>query len=180
MAKPTRVIERIESDPPQEVTETITYLPNAMDPPVVKWGGQTFQANVPKELTGHEEGHPDATDRTRMNMHLIERARENKFFAVGNQRPKRERNALPTNAQEYRTYIVEWLKDPAIDSADKLIARFAADRTLQATCEVGPDDFERIASVFMPRLADLAKADGLTEGQLAQMWISHGIMQLPW
>lgn len=180
MAKATKVIERIEEDPPQEVIENVTYLPGPMDPPIVKWAGYTFQANVPKQLTGHEEGHPDATERTRMNMHIIERARENKHFQVGSEKKRRDKQALPTNADEYRAYAIEWLKDPAIDSVDALIGRFAQDRNLQQACEVGSDDFERIASLFMPRLGDLAKADGLTEQQIAQVWVNHGIMQLPW
>lgn len=180
MAKQTKVIERIEQDPPQEVTETVTYVPGPMDPSIVKWAGHTFQANVPKQLTGHEEGHPDATERTRMNMHVIERARENKHFSVGGARPKRDKAALPTNADEYLAYAIEWLKDPAIETAEQLIARFAQDRSLQERCEVGSDEFDKLATVLMPRLSELQKADSLTDPQLAQIWVNHGIMQLPW
>jgi hypothetical protein len=160
------------------VTETITYIPGPMDPPVVKWAGYTFQANVPKELTGNAEG----TAREKLNMHMIENARGNNFYKVGsgNSRPRREVSALPTTAEEYRAYMVDWLKDPHIEHAEQLIARFARDHDLQVASEVGADDYAYLATLFMPKLSDLAKADELTEGQVASIWINHGINQLPW
>lgn len=160
----------------ESVTETITYLPGPMDPSSTKWGGIAFHANVAKEITGHAEG----TEREKLNLHLIERARENKHFRVGNSRAKRDPMAAPKTAEEYRAYMVEWLKDPAIDHADTLIARFARDRELQMVCEVGSDDYSYLATLFMPKLHELAHADELTEGQIASLWIGHGINQLPW
>jgi len=76
--------------------------------------------------------------------------------------------------------MIDWIKDPAIEHTDQLIARFACDRELQAICEVGADDYAYLATLFMPRLHDLAKGDELTEGQVASIWINHGINQLPW
>jgi hypothetical protein len=161
----------------EPVTETITYVPGPMDPVHTKWCGHTFQANVPKEITGHAEG----TERERLNMHLIERARENKHFTVGSGRPaRRERNALPKTADEYKAYMIEWVKDPSIDHAAGLIARFTRDRDLQAACEVGSDDFAYLGTLFMPKLHELARADELTEGQVAQLWVNAGFNQLPW
>lgn len=161
----------------EPVTETITYVPGPMDPPHVKWGGHTFQANMAKEITGHAEG----SERDRLNLHVIERARENKHFVVGNARaPRRERSVLPKTAEEYKAYAIEWMKDPSIDHAAGLIARFARDRDLQAACEVGSDDFAYLGTLFMPRLHELAKADELTEGQVAQLWVNAGFNQLPW
>jgi hypothetical protein len=177
MARAPKPIEQGEA-PTEPVTETITYIPGSGDPSSVKWGGHVFQANVPKEITGHLEG----SEREKMNMHLIERARENKTFKVGSAsaRPKRETAALPRTAEEYRAYVIDWLKDPNIEHADQLIARWARDRDLQMACEVGADDYSYIATLFMPKLHELARADELTEAQLSSVWINHGINQLPW
>ena len=166
-----------DTEPAAEpVTETITYVPGPMDPSVVSWGGHKFQANVPKEITGHAEG----SEREKLNHHLIESARNNKHFTIGNAKPKRDPNTLPTTAEGYRAYMVGWIKDPAIETTDQLIARFAKDRALQEACEVGGDDFAYLSTLFMPRLYELAKADELTKEQLGAIWVNHGIMQLPW
>jgi hypothetical protein len=79
----------------EPVTETITYVPGPLDPVTVKWAGHTFQANVPKEITGRADG----SSSEKLNAHLIERARENKSFLVGNARPKREATTLPTRTR---------------------------------------------------------------------------------
>lgn len=158
------------------VTENITYLPGEGDPSTVTWCGHTFRANVPKEVTGNADG----TDREQLNYQLIERARDNPSFKVGDARPRRRAIEIPKTADEYRAYLAAWLQDTSMQHADQLIARFARDRELQAACEVGTDDFSFIATLFMPKLHDMAKADELTEGQVAQLWVNHGINQLPW
>lgn len=166
----------VEEPPVEPVTETLTYLPGDGDPPSVKWAGHTFQANVPKEITGHAEG----TEREKLNLHLIESARGNRHFKVGNERPKRDASSMPRNADEYRAYVVSWLKDAANDHADAMIRRFAKERELRLVCEVGSDDYAFISSLFMPKLHELAKADELTEGQVAQIWLQNGFNELPW
>lgn len=171
-----RLEETDEVAEAKPVTESITYLPGEGDPSTIKWCGHTFQANVPKEITGHAEG----TERDKLNLQLIERARENKHFKVGNVRPKRDLQALPKTAEQYRAYVVGWLQDPSIQHADQLIKRFARDRDLQASCEVGADDYTYLATLFMPKLHELAKGDELTEQQVAAIWIQNGINQLPW
>lgn len=158
------------------VTEAITYIPGDGDPSSVKWGGHVFQANVPKELTGH----PDGTDREKLNHQIIVAADSNKHFKVGNNRPKRDVAALPKTAEQYRAYMVGWLQDPSIQHTNELIARFAKDRELQASCEVGSDDYSFLATLFMPKLHELAEADEFTEQQVAAIWIQNGINQLPW
>jgi hypothetical protein len=159
------------------VTETITYVPGQHDPAHVKWGNFTFQANVPKEVTGN----PDGTSSEKLNHHIIESARNNPCFVVGKDKPaRRDKASAPKNAREYSAYFIDWLKDGHFETAEELIARFAKDRDLQAKCEVGPDDFAYLGTLFNPRLADLAKAEALTEPQVAAIWISHGINQLPW
>lgn len=160
-----------------KVTETITYVPGQHDPVHVPWGGHVFHANVPKEIKGDPEG----SSSEKLNAHIIESARNNPAFVVGKDaKPKRERSALPKNAREYSAYFIEWLKDGHFETVEELVARFAKDRDLQAKCEVGPDDFAYLGTLFNPRLADLAKAEALTEPQVAAIWISHGVNQLPW
>jgi hypothetical protein len=143
---------------------------------MVKWCGHTFQANVPKTITGHAEG----TTAQKLNHHLIESAKENRHFRVGNAKPKREVATMPTTAEGYRAYMVEWLKDPNIQHADDLIARFAKDRELQAICEVGSDDYSYLGTLFMPKLHELARGDELTELQVSTLWAQRGINVLPW
>jgi hypothetical protein len=176
MARANAKVNEEMSAASEPVTETITYVPGEGDPSTIKWCGIVFQANVGKEITGHAEG----SERERLHHHLIESARTNKFFLVGNARVKRDAMGPPKTAEQYRATMIEWLKDPALDHADKLIARFARDRELQAACEVGADDFSYLSTLFMPRLHELAKADELTEGQVASLWLNHGINQLPW
>lgn len=177
MARQPRPIEA-EDAAVEPVTETITYIPGQLDPSVTKWCGITFQANVPKEITGRADG----SDRDQLMFHLIERAKENKHFKVGSgsAKPRREVSGPPKTADQYRAYFVEWLKDPAIERTSDLIARFARDRELHAACEVGAEDFSWMSTLFMPRLHELAKADELTEAQVSSIWINHGFNVLPW
>lgn len=161
----------------KSLTESVTYIPGSGDPNSVTWCGHTFRANIAKDITGH----PGGSERERLNHQLIERARDNKHFKVGQGRaPRRDVLAQPETAEEYRAYMVGWLQDPAIQHADQLIERFAQDRDLQASCEVGSDDFSYLSTLFMPKLHEFAKGDELTEGQVASLWINHGINQLPW
>lgn len=160
----------------EPATETITYVPGPMDPVTAKWCGHTFHANVPKEITGRADG----SERDRLNLHLIERARESKFWSVGNAKPKREAVGMPTTAEQYRAYMVDWLKDPAIEHVEQLIARFAQDRNLRTACEVGSDDYAYLSTLFLPKLHELTHADELNQPQVAAIWISHGFNELPW
>lgn len=175
MAKSAKIADDIEPRS-ESVTETITYVPGEGGPSRTVWGGHTFHANLPKELTGH----PDGTQRERLNMHMIETARASKFWTVGNAKPKRDPQALPTTAMEYRAYMIEWLKDPEIQHAQQLIAHFARDHNLREACEVGTDDYNYLATLFMPKLYELQRSDELSDAQLGSIWINHGINELPW
>lgn len=164
-----------DSAAPEPVTETLTYVPGKDDPAHVVWGGHTFHANIPVELTGHAEG----TSREQLNHKLIESARGNKHFLVGDQKRRRETASIPRTAEEYRAHAIEWLKKP-FEHAEDLIAKLAQERPLQAGCEVGTDDFEYLGSLFMPKLHELTKADELNEHQVASIWMRHGYNVLPW
>jgi hypothetical protein len=141
------------------------------------WAGHTFHANVPKEITGHADGSP----REKLNLTLIEAARTNRFFRVGDAKPVRAPpDALPKTAEQYRAYMVAWVGDPGIQHVDELIARFARDRELQAACEVGTDDYSYLSTLFLPRLHQLAKMDEMNELQVATAWARQGFNVLPW
>lgn len=175
MAKPARSQDTVELPIAGPITTTITYLPVEGDPVTVKWCGVTFHANVPVELTGNPEG----TKREQLNAWMIESAKGNKYYAVGDApRPRATKPAQPTTPEEYRAYMVDWLRG-RFEHVDDLIARFAKDRELQVMCEVGTDDFAYLGSLFLPKLHDLAKADEMTEGQVASAWLRHGVNQLP-
>lgn len=174
--RPQATGELLPESAVEPVTETITYVPGPMDPTSVKWCGHTFNANVPKDITGHAEG----SARDQLNMQLIESARSNKHFTVGNSRPRRDVVAQPKTAEEYRAHMIDWMNNSSIEHADQLIARFAKDRDLQAACEVGSDDYAYLGTLFMPKLHKLAVADALTEAQVSSLWINSGFNQLPW
>jgi hypothetical protein len=174
MARPKSTDEPLPLIEP--VTETITYVPGPGGPASTMWGGITFQANVPQELTGH----PDGNGRERLNYHMIETAKTSKGFVLGNAKRVKSPDALPTTAEQYRAYLVGWLGDPSIQHVDELIARFARDRELQAACEVGTDDYSYLSTLFMPRLHQLAKMDEMNELQVATAWARQGFNVLPW
>lgn len=162
-----------------KIAEMITYTPGQHDPVHVKWGGHTFQANVPKEV----KGDPDGTSTEKLNAQIIELARENPHFVVGDgkdAKPRQTREKAPKDAKGYLAYFVAWLRDGHFETPEELIARFVQDRDLQAKCEIGTDDYARIGELFNPRLADLAKACEMTDQQVASVWVSHGVNQLPW
>lgn len=159
-----------------KVVEQVTYVPGRDDPSYTKWCGHTFQANVAKEIKGDPEG----TTQEKLNAQLIESARNNPHFAVGGKQARRSGAKTPKDAKGYLAYFVDWLRDETFEHPEELIARFARDRDLQAQCEVGADDFARIGELFMPRLADLTKANDISEAQLAAMWVNAGYNQLPW
>jgi hypothetical protein len=166
MAKTPKTAETEDPPTSQMVTDTITYLPGPMDPPVTKWRGHTVHANIPKTVTTHAEH--------------FDNARGNKFFQVGNEPVRRDRMKEPKTPEQYRAYLVDWLKNSGIQHARDLIARFAQDRKLQEACEVGASDYDLIATLFMPRLHELTKSDELSPEQVSAIWIDHGYNVLPW
>lgn len=174
MAKPKTADDTLLLSEP--VTEMITYMPDPTDAPTTTWCGHTFHANVPKEIRGHVDG----TSLERANMRLIEAARTNRFFRVGDAKVEKSASALPTTAEQYRAYMVGWLSDTGIQHVDELIARFARDRELQAACEVGTDDYAYLGTLFMPRLHHLAKMDEMNDLAVASAWARAGFNVLPW
>jgi hypothetical protein len=160
----------------EPVIETVTYVPGPEDKTQAVWCGHTFVANVPKEIKGHANG----TEREKLNAGLIEAARNNPRFVVGSAKPRRDAKKDPVTAEEYRSYFVEWLKLPHYEHAEDLIARLAKDREMQMVCQIGTDDFDFMAALFMPKLHEFAKRDELNDAQLGAVWLRHGYNTLPW
>ena len=138
-------------------TEQVTYLPGEGDPASVKWGGITFHANRPKEIEAHAEGSP-----SQRGMHqLIENARKNKFFHVGefdaaNAVEARESASLPKTSDQYRAHVIGWLSK--MSSEGELDAKWISEESMRGACGVGSDDLEWLGEKIAPKRFELRKA----------------------
>jgi hypothetical protein len=149
--------------PTPEPGEDVTYCPGEGDPPVAKWRGVEFKANLPVRVTRED---------------LIAAARLNRFFRVGATLSPQAPIGAPKTALEYRAYVVDWIK--GCESIDQISAHWAADRQLRFVCEVGPDDISFLGTLVEPKLRALRLAGGLTEMQVAEIWVKHGTLEFPW
>jgi hypothetical protein len=146
------------SEAAQPYTETVTYLPGKEDPPETKWGSITFHANVPKEINAHAEGTPHERA-----MHaIIERARSNKFFHVGEFDAAkavavREKVTPPKTSEQYRAWVVGWL--PGVSSVGELDHKWMSEEGLRIACEVGADDIDFLNTLIAPKRHELSKRD---------------------
>lgn len=146
--------------------EDVTYLPGEGDPSSCKWRGIEFKANVPVRVLETER--PG----------LIDAARGNRFFRVGSERSGSAPMGPPTTAMEYRGHVVDWLKD--CTTVDQIVSHWAADRDLRTKCEVGQDDISYLGTLVEPKLRQLRMAEGLSEMDVAGIWVKHGVLDLPW
>lgn len=158
-----------EPDKTLPLGEQITYLPGEGDSPSVKWHGLVFHANVPKSVTKQE---------------LIDQAKGNKFFKVGSFDTAKDSIAAPEavaaspkTSAEYRAHFVGWFKK--VTDINNLVDTWAKEQPMRDACEVGADDYSYIGTLFHPKMHELAKAAGLSEGQLAELWARFGVFQLP-
>lgn len=160
----------VQSQPPpqpqQEPGEDLVYLPGPGDPAKTTWRGVEFRANVPKRITDAEH---------------IKAARTNKFFRVGKGDPKDEgrnpNDGLKT-ATEYRAHVVAWLK--TCESVEDVVKHWSDDRVLRQTCEVGADDVKWLGTMAEPVLHDLRRKAGMSDTDVARVWVKYGVLDLPW
>ena len=169
LSQELRAARKSPPSAPKVEGEDVTYLAGEGDPAKVKWRGIEFNANVPVRLT--DKAH-------------IEAARGNRCFRVGNESKDTPFKA-PADAMEYRAHVVDWMRgvDRLEDPTEKLeyiIGKWAGDRNLRVVCEVGQDDIAFLGTMFEPKMAALRKAAGLNNLQVADMWVRHGILDLPW
>lgn len=130
------------------VSESVTYLPGPEDPPQVTWMRHVFHAHIPKQVT---------------NEALIEKARTNKFFKVGefvaerDATTKLEPTPTPKTPEQYRAWVVGWAK--TMTSTAALDARWMEEEGLRQECEVGTDDLDYLHGIVGPMRAELVKRD---------------------
>jgi len=142
------------------VTETVTYLPGPDDPVQTKFAGHVFTANVPKTIAGDHDADPKTA--AYRSAQLIETAKKNRFFKVGEFNASRDGVAVeeqnkPQTAEQYRAHAVAWLK--TVDSVEKLDTKWIDEEPLRQQCEVGYDDIEYLRSLFVPKREELRKRD---------------------
>ena len=160
-AKPKRPYTRktqADAAPAAELyTEQLTYLPGEGDNASTKWAGITFHANKPKTLEAHAEGTPQQ----RLMHQIIEAARKNKFFHVGEFDPANavdahETTVLPKTSDQYRAHVVGWL--PKMASEGELDAKWISEESLRGACGVGSDDLDWLGALIAPKRHELRKS----------------------
>jgi hypothetical protein len=152
-----------QTPPAKEPGEDIVYCPGEGDPNTVRWRGIEFKANVPVRVTNAEH---------------IEAARGNKFFRVGAARPNDMPLGAPKTAMEYRGHVVDWIK--GCETVDQVASHWGSDRNLRVKCEVGQDDIDFLGTLVEPKLRALRLQEGLSEMQVAGVWVKHGVLEFPW
>lgn len=133
---------------PEKVSEQITYLPGPEDPIITTWMKHVFHGHIPKTVTNSE---------------LIEKARLNKSFKVGDFNPhtdaktKIEPTPVPKTSDQYKVWALAWTKK--CESADALDMRWAEEENLRRECDVGEEELDYLRSVIGPMRAELLKKD---------------------
>lgn len=146
--------------------QQLTYVPSEGDPHSVTWRKRTFAANVPVVVD---------------DLDMIEAARGNSRFIVGDFKagmmpPKV--NEIPTSPTGYRLHVMQWMRD--VVSVDQLVEQWGKDRALRGACDVGADDISYLGTLLDPKMRELQRRDGLSDQQLASVWIKHGFLEIPW
>lgn len=161
------------SEAKPDAGEDVTYLPGPGDKSTTKWRGHDFKAGVPVRVT---------------DPHHLEAIKGNPFFRVGKgdgKYPDRHPSDAPTNPMEYRAHVVAWIKeigektDPP-GTIDDIVKHWADDRALRQTCDAGSDDIKWLGQFIEPKLMEFKRREGLSENQVAQVWIKYGFVEIPW
>lgn len=152
----------------QDDGEDVTYLPGEGDPRTTKWRGHTFVAGEPKRIK---------------DRHHIMAARANKFFRVGKGgKPDDNPNRGPSTSEEYRAHVVEILNAGGESpmTVEDFIRKWAGERQMRDRCGVGDDDIRWLGGLVEPRLRQMRGREGLSDHQVADIWIKYGIFDIPW
>jgi hypothetical protein len=148
---------------PIEEGELVVYFPGDGDPATTKWRGVEFKSGIPVRVTNKDH---------------IAAARANRFYRVGNDAPQENPNIIPAGAMEYRAYVMRWME--GVSTVEQLVRNWARDRDLRAKCEVGYDDIMYLGTLIEPKLRQMRLSEGLSDTQVCELWIKHGILDLPW
>lgn len=153
--------------PVQFQGEQVTYLPAEGDPAHTKWRGYEFKANVPVLVKDKE---------------LVEKAKTNQFFKVGNTPPSTQSQMTkPATVDQYKAWVIAWLKQCM--TVDDLARHWAVDQSLRIACEVGgpgSPHLRYLGTLIEPKLRAMSMAEGLNDSQMAEVFVRHGILELPW
>lgn len=147
----------VKATPP---STNITYVPQPGDPASTVWNGYTFHANKPTAVPNHEEK-------------MLSQAKTNPWFNVEGHDPAAPAadDSHPTDSDGYRRYAVAWFKandwyrgrptpDAAVGPNSKEFEkRWESEEALRASVGVGTDDIEYLNKLYVPRLAELKKAE---------------------
>ncbi len=147
---------------PIEDGENITFCPELGGASETIWREIHFRANVPVFVKDKD---------------LIDAARGNRFFQVGNEK-KALSNETPKTHDQYRAHVIRWLGETK--NTEDLIKRWAADRELRTSCEAGSDDYRYLSQFLETKLRDHARFDGLDDQKVASLFLKHGIVEIPW
>ena len=79
---------------------------------------------------------------------------------------------------DYRGYVLEWMK--SVSTIEDLVKHWAADRNLRVKCEVGEDDIRYLGTLIEPKLRQMRLQAGLSDTAVADIWVKHGVLDLPW
>lgn len=122
--------------------EQVTYTPGPGDNPETVWMGHKFQAHIPRPVT---------------NARLVESAKGNKFFHVGEfdvrHHTYKETVSEPRTAEAYRAWAVLWFKK--METIEQFAERWANEARMRAKLEVGFDDYHYISSIAQPKIDEL-------------------------
>lgn len=145
--------------------EDVTYTPGKGDPETVTWRGVEFTAGKPVRIK---------------EMLHIDAARGNKHFRIGDGKSESELDKEPEDAVEYRAHVWRWINGPGMTRIDAICQKWSSESELRKKCEVGVDDVKMLGTLIEPKMKQLRMAEGLADMQVAQMWVAHGTLDLPW
>jgi len=150
---------------PVEEGEDVTYQPGHGDPPFVTWRGVTFHANVPVRLT---------------DTHHLSAAHDNRFFRVGDGGESADDNPNrdPATPAEYRRHFVKKINKAT--TCLELVKAFASERRLREDAGVGHDDIDYLGHLVEPKLNQMRLSEGRSDRELMDMWLKHGVIDIPW
>jgi len=143
--------------------ELITYRPAEGGPAATTWRGIRFPANVPIPVTDKS---------------MIDAARNNRYFQVGDAPPFRGPDLVFDNPAAYRTHVHNWLKD--LRSCEDFVKHWADDGKLRGVCGVGEEDYRIMAPYLDAKLEYLAKYDGLDASGVSDLCMRYGVTELAW
>jgi hypothetical protein len=67
-----------------------------------------------------------------------------------------------------------------VSTIEQLVKNWAQDRDVRLKCETGHDDISYLGTLIEPKLRQMRLSEGLSESQVAELWMRYGVFELPW